>query len=95
MHLLAILTLAAAWSIPFDFVGDEIFVPVCVNGGKPVWFALDSAASSMILDAARARELGLKGEEGQSHGAGAGPVRHMKLAAPVSLRIGPDRKSVV
>ena len=88
MHLIAVLTLAAVWSIPFEFTGDEIFVPVRVNGSKPLWFAVDSAASSMILDSAVARRFGFSGEQGQGRGAGAGPVTHMKIAAPLSLQIG-------
>ncbi len=89
MHILAVLTLAAAWTVPFEFAGDEIFVPVRVNGSKPVWFAVDSAASAMILHSDAARRLELSGgKRGQSRGAGAGPVAHTKIAAPVSLQIG-------
>lgn len=95
MHIIAVLTLAAmpaihSWTVPFEFASDEIFVPVRVNGSKPLWFSLDSAASSMILDSTRARDLGFSGGvPGQSRGAGAGPVAHTKLASPVSLQIGP------
>ena len=88
MHLIAVLTLAAVWSIPFEFAAGEIFIPVRVNGSEPLWFAVDSAASSMILDSAVARRFGFSGEQGYSRGAGAGPVAHMKIAAPISLQIG-------
>ena len=88
MHLIAILTLAAAWSVPFEFAGDEILVPVRVNGSKPLWFAVDSAASAMILDSAVARRFGFSGEQGHGRGAGAGSVTHTKIAAPVSLQVG-------
>jgi hypothetical protein len=88
MSIVALLTLAVA--IQFEFAADEIFIPVRVNGSKALWFALDSASSSMILDPARARELGIAGgEQGQGRGAGAGAVAYTKLTEPVSLQIGP------
>jgi len=85
----AALILAASIAIPFEYSGGEIFVPVRVNGGEPVPFALDSAASSMILDAGLAARLKLSGAAGEGHGAGAGTVAHTKLSSPVSLAIGP------
>jgi hypothetical protein len=88
MHLIAVLTLAAAWSIPFEFAGDEIFVPVRVNGSTPLWFAVDSAASSLILASAVARRFGFSGEQGHGRGAGAGVVAHTKIAPAVLLQIG-------
>ena len=85
--MIAALVLAATLSVPFEFAGDEIFVPVQVNGSEPMWFAVDSAASAMVLDSAVAGRLGLTGEKGEGHGAGAGPVAHVKLGR-VSLRVG-------
>ncbi len=90
MPIVAAFMLAiTSWSVPFDFVSDEIFIPVRVNGSKPLWFSLDSAASSMILDSSRARSLGIAGgEQAQGRGAGSGPVAYTRLASPVSLQIG-------
>ena len=84
----ALLTLASI-SIPFDFAGDEIFVPVRVNGSAPMWFSLDSGASSTIIDSTRARELGLTaGETVEGRGAGSGTVAYTRLSSPVSLAVG-------
>ena len=86
--MIALILALAAWTFPFEYVGGEIFVPVSVNGGKPVSFAVDSAASAMIIDTGLAQRMGLSGQEGQSRGAGAGAVAHVKISQPVSLKIG-------
>jgi hypothetical protein len=80
---------ALAITIPFEFAAHEVFIPVRINGGAPLWFSLDSAASSMIVDPAKARELGLTfGDAAQGRGAGAGGVAYVKLPDAIELTIG-------
>lgn len=87
--LAAVALTLATISIPFDFAGDEIFVPVRVNGSAPLWFSLDSGASSTIVDSTRARALGLNtGEVAEGRGAGTGSVAYTHIASPVSLAVG-------
>jgi hypothetical protein len=84
---------AATITVPFDLVADEVFVRGRVNGSEWLWFSVDSGASSMILDAARARELRFaSGEQRQGRGAGAGGVTYTKLEPQLDLTFA-DLKS--
>ena len=84
---------AATITVPFELAADEVFVRGRVNGSESLWFSVDSGASSMILDAARARELRFaSGEQQQGRGAGAGGVTYTKLEPQIDLTIA-DLKS--
>lgn len=48
--------------IPIDTVGNAILVQGRLNNSKPLWFVLDTGASATVIDAGRARALGLKSE---------------------------------
>ena len=76
-------------TVPFEESGSSVFLPVGVNGSRPLWFLLDSGANSCVLDQTRTRELGIvPQEEGQGTGAGAGPVPYLRLRQQdVSFRL--------
>ena len=63
-------------TIPADVTSyGGIFLRVRVNNSEPMWFALDSGASSpFFIDTRRAKELGLKLHGRVSRGGGAGPA---------------------
>ncbi len=61
----------SAKTIPFELNDNLIYLPVRVNGSKPLWFILDSGASACVIDQAQAKALGLK-TEGKAKGTGAG-----------------------
>src|SRR5215469_12708345 len=44
--------------IPFDLFKNQIFVPMQVNGSRPLWFILDTGANTAALDETIAHELG-------------------------------------
>jgi hypothetical protein len=50
--------------IPFDLYKNQIFVPMQVNGSRPLWFILDTGANTAALDETIAHELDLKPEGG-------------------------------
>src|SRR6266498_1883242 len=50
--------------IPFDLYKNQIFVPIQVNGCRPLWFILDTGANTAALDETIAQELGIKAEGG-------------------------------
>lgn len=56
--------------IPFEFVGNHIFLPVTINGREKLW-CLDTGAQMTAIDTRFALELGLK-PEGKMRGSGAG-----------------------
>src|SRR5690348_8841079 len=62
--------------IPFELWGKTVFIPVRVNGSRPLAFILDSGASSgAVLDLALARRMRAPlGRKLQGTGAGAGSV---------------------
>jgi hypothetical protein len=78
-------------TIPADvtFYGG-IFLRARVNNSQPMWFALDSGASSpFLLDTRRARELGLKLHGRVSRGGGAGPaVYEVAKTSGLTIRLG-------
>jgi len=60
----------SALAIPFELDDNLIYVPVSINGSKPLSFILDTGALS-IVDLPRARELGVKLKPfGQTDGIG-------------------------
>ena len=61
----------SALAIPFELDDNLIYVPVSINGSKPLSFILDTGAFT-IVDLPRARELGVKLKHtGQTGGVGA------------------------
>ncbi len=56
--------------VPFEFIGNHIYLPLSVGGVKRLWI-LDSGASTSVINIPFARELGLK-IEGKMKGRGAG-----------------------
>jgi hypothetical protein len=62
-------------SFTFDWRKDMIFVPVRLNGSKPLSFVLDSGSARMLVDRTLANDLGLKSTgQGSLQGAGAGRI---------------------
>ncbi len=74
--------------IPFDLYKNQIFVPMQVNGSRPLWFILDTGANTAALDETIAQELGLKPEGGgATQGVGGNDVqmkflKNVKFAVP-------------
>jgi hypothetical protein len=74
--------------IPFDLYKSQIFVPMQVNGSRPLWFILDTGANTAALDETIAQELGLKAEGGgETQGVGSSGVqmkflKNIKFALP-------------
>jgi Aspartyl protease len=59
----------------FDWRNGMIFVPVRLNGSRPLSFVLDSGSARTIVDRALATSLGLKASgSGSLQGAGAGRI---------------------
>ncbi len=50
----------SALAIPFELSSNVIFLQLRVNGSEPLWFVLDTGASGTVLDASRAKMLGIK-----------------------------------
>ena len=55
----------SARRIPFEFVGNHIYLRCRVNDSEPLWFLLDTAATASYLDAQQAKALTL-GDSGNS-----------------------------
>jgi hypothetical protein len=63
-------------TVPFDLYKNQIFVPLQVNGSRPLWFILDTGANTAAIDEAIAQELGLKAEGGgETQGVGSSGVQ--------------------
>ncbi|MGH9944107.1 MAG: aspartyl protease family protein [Pyrinomonadaceae bacterium] len=62
---------AAIRSFPVEISGNLVFMQVRVNNSEPLWFILDSGADDLLIDAERARDLGLR-LEGRARGRGVG-----------------------
>ena len=76
-------------TIPADVTSyGGIFLRARINDSQPMWFALDSGASPpFVIDARRARSLGLKAHNRESRGGGAGPAVY-EVARTNRLNIG-------
>lgn len=62
-------------TVGFDWRAGMIFIPVRLNGSRPLAFVLDSGSAKTIVDRALAASLGLKASgSGSIEGAGAGRV---------------------
>lgn len=55
----------SARRIPFELVGNHIYMSARVNNSEPLWFLFDTGAAGSYLDAQRAKALGL-GAQGES-----------------------------
>ena len=55
----------SARRIPFELVGNHIYLRGSVNNSEPLWFLLDTGAAGSYLDAQHAKALGL-GVQGES-----------------------------
>ena len=51
--------------IPFELIGNHIYLRGIVNNSEPLWFLLDTGAAGSYLDTQRAKALGL-GVQGES-----------------------------
>ena len=62
-------------TFPFDWREGMIFIPVRLNGSKPLSFVLDSGSAKTLVDRTLAASLGLKASgSGSIQGAGAGRI---------------------
>jgi hypothetical protein len=75
-----------AEDIPFEFIGNHLFIMVTVGGLERLW-VLDTGAGMSVLNMAFAKELGLE-LEGELKGQGAGGTVHASLTTlpPYSLK---------
>jgi hypothetical protein len=70
-------------SFPIEFRQGMIFVPVRINGSRPLSFMLDTGSTQMLVDRALANGLGLKPTgQGSLQGAGAGRIPNVDLGCP-------------
>jgi len=53
----------SASRIPFEFVGNHIYVRAHVNDSEHLWFLLDTGATASYFDVQRATALGLAGQD--------------------------------
>lgn len=82
-----------------ELVGNEVIVPVRINGLQPSSFLLDTGTDTSLVDAARAEQLGLaRNEPAQAEGQGgkilANLVGSIKLEMP-GLRVAPNTLAAV
>ena len=75
--------------IPLDLVDNRIYLPVKVNGSRPLTFILDTGASLSALNLKRARETGLRLRDlGEQINVGAGEGRTTVFTSKdVALRV--------
>ena len=75
-------------TIPFELFMNQIFVPMGVNGSRPLWFILDSGANTAAVDQTTAQLLGLHPEgEASTQGVGSHDVsmkflKNVKFSLP-------------
>jgi hypothetical protein len=73
--------------IPFEFNLNKPYLRARINDAGPYWFLLDNGASFNVVDAARAKELGIALSGGsEERGAGEGTITST-VGAGVSLRL--------
>jgi hypothetical protein len=76
-----------ASGIPFNFENNHLMVRGRVNGGKPLWFMLDTGADATIVNKARLAELGVR-PYGSSSVSGGGNSTDLAFADVARLEIG-------
>lgn len=78
---------SSARGIPFNFENDHLMVEGRVNGGKPVWFMLDTGAEATFVNKVRMAEFGLT-PLGASTISGGGNSTDLAFTDVASLAIG-------
>src|ERR1700730_17017362 len=58
-------SIQSARRIPFEFVGNHIYLRARVNDSEPLWFLLDTGATASYLDVQKAKAL-TRGDQGDS-----------------------------
>ena len=76
--------------VPFELNGSNIFFQARVNNSAPLWFSLDTGASSGLLNLRSVRLLGLKVLR-QSQATGAGGTIEAVTLSNVGLEINGAR----
>jgi hypothetical protein len=72
--------------IAFDPIGKTIYLSARINNSRPMWFLLDTGAGASLIDARRARTLGLK-SEGEAATSGRGGSSEMSFTKGVSFTL--------
>jgi hypothetical protein len=73
-------------SVPFEMINNLIFIKVQVNNSKPLSFILDTGASGSVINASRAKELGLS-LEGETEATTGGGSVEATFAKGVTLSL--------
>ena len=55
---------SASFKLPFEFVGNHIYLPVKINDSETVWMMFDTGASQTFIDADSAKNLKLQISDG-------------------------------
>lgn len=76
----------SALKIPFDLSNNLVLLQVRVNDSRPLWFILDSGATSSVIDAGLIKELGLS-TRGRVKGGSSGGAIEAKLVPGVSFTL--------
>ncbi|HKO54834.1 MAG TPA: retropepsin-like aspartic protease, partial [Thermoanaerobaculia bacterium] len=80
---------AAAVSVPAKSRDAVPIIEVRINGSRPLWFALDTGSSRMLLDSSLIDSLGLtRGAPDSIQGAGAGRVAVTSIDDEITLAVG-------
>jgi predicted aspartyl protease len=72
--------------IAFDQIGKTIYLSARINNSRPMWFLLDTGAGASLIDARRARTLGLK-SEGKAATSGRGGYSEISFTKGVSFTL--------
>jgi hypothetical protein len=80
--------------IPIEIVDNLLFLPVSINGSRPLQFILDGGSSVFVIDPVVIRELSLRTEgNGTIKGAGEGRVK-VTYADSINYNLGPTKIDV-
>lgn len=77
--------------VPFDFVKNQILVPVTIKSRGPFTMLLDTAVTPSVVSADLVRELGLPldtSKTGEASGAGEGPGLEIQQSSISQLNVG-------
>jgi predicted aspartyl protease len=74
--------------VPFEFLHNQIVLPVKVNGQGPYTFVLDTGTYATSIDAALAMRLMLPLSEAESEGSGAGSRRVFARRTMIGIEVG-------
>jgi hypothetical protein len=73
--------------IPFELLGGHVWVQGKLNDAESVWVAIDTGASSSVMDVSVAKRMGLK-EHGSHQALGAGGSQPGATVSNITLRVG-------